>query len=63
MMLNLCHVKLMGKIEEYEKKKYLMVNDYTLDKVLNKIKIIGIEKFNNARILIDSDYKLPDVIT
>ena len=32
------------KIEEYEGKKYLMVDDYTLEKVLNKITRIGIEK-------------------
>ena len=28
----------MGKIEGYEWKRYLMVDDYTLDKVLDKIK-------------------------
>ena len=28
----------MGKIEEHEGKKYLMVNDYMLKKVLDKIK-------------------------
>ena len=28
----------MGKIEEHEGKKYLMVNDYMLNKVLDKIK-------------------------
>ena len=35
----------MGKIEEHKGKRYLMVNDYMLDKVLDKIKeIIGIAK-------------------
>ena len=34
------------------------------DKVLDKIKqIIGIEKFDNSKILIDTDDKLPDDIT
>ena len=28
----------MGKTEEYEGKEYLMVNDYMLDKELDKIK-------------------------
>ena len=32
-MLNLYYDKLIGKIEEYEGKKYLMVDDYTLDKL------------------------------
>ena len=40
-MLSLfCH-ELMGKIEEHEQKKYLMPNDYMLDKVLNKIEEIN----------------------
>ena len=37
---------------------------YTLDKLLDKIKkIIDIEKFDYAKILIDTDDKLPDDIT
>ena len=28
----------MGKIEKHEEKKYLMVDDYILDKVLGKLK-------------------------
>ena len=41
-----------------------MVNDYTLDKVLDKIKeTIGIVKFDDTKILIDTDDKLPDYIT
>ena len=51
------------KIEVYEGKNYLTVEDYTLDKVLDKIKRIGIEEINNIRILIDTDNKLPDDIT
>ena len=46
------------------KKKYLMVNDYILNIVLDKIKkIIGIDKFDNAEILIDTNYKLSDEFT
>ena len=45
-------------------KKYLLVDDYMLDIILNKIqKIIGTEKFDNAKILIDTDDKQPDYIT
>ena len=55
-MLSLYFHELMGKIEELEGKKYLMVDDYIVDKVLDKIKeIIGIEKFDDTRILIDTD--------
>ena len=54
----------MGKIKEHEGKKYLMVNDYILDKVLDKIKkTIGIAKFDDIKSLIDTDDKLPDYIT
>ena len=35
-----------------------MVDDYILDKVLNKIK-----KLDDAKILVHTDDKLPDVIT
>ena len=45
-------------------RKYLMVNDYMLDKVLDKInETIGIVKINDTNILIDTDNKLPDYIT
>ena len=45
----------------WRKKKYLVVDDFMLDKVLDKIKeIIGIEKFDDTKILID---KLPNEIT
>ena len=40
-----------------------MIDDYVLDKVLDKIEeIIGIEKFEGTKILIDTDDKLPDDI-
>ena len=46
-----------------KEKKYLMVNDYMLDKVLDKIKkIINIINFNNTKILIDTDDKLQGYI-
>ena len=54
----------MGRIKEHEGKKYLMVDDYVLDKILDKIKeIIDIEEFDNAKILIDTDDILSDDIT
>ena len=53
--------EIMGK---YERKIYMMVNDYILDKVSDKIKeTIVIVKFNGTKILIDKDDKLPDYIT
>ena len=39
-------------------KKYFMVDDYTLDKVLDKIKRIDIEKLDDTKILIETDDKL-----
>ena len=47
-----------------KQKKYLMVGDYMLDKILEKIKeIMDVEKFNNTKILIDRDGRLTDDIT
>ena len=37
-MLSLHYSELMTKIEEHERKKYSMVDDNMLDKVLDKIK-------------------------
>ena len=38
----------------------MIVDDYMLDKVLDKIKeIIGIKKFGDTKILIETDDKLP----
>ena len=54
-MLSLYYDELIGTIEEYGGKKYLMVDDHTLGRVLNKIKRIGIEKLDDIRILIDTD--------
>ena len=42
----------------------MMVDSYVQDKVLDNVKwIISIEKFDDTKILIDTDYKLPDDIT
>ena len=60
--LSLYYKKVIGKIGDYEGKKYLMVDDYTLDQVLDKIKRIGIKKHDKIKILLDADDKLPDYI-
>ena len=58
-MISLQYHELMGKIEEYEGKKYLLVDDYMLGRVLDKIKnIIDIENFYDAQNLIATDGKL-----
>ena len=63
-MLSFHYHELMGNIKEHEGKKYLMVNDYILDKILDRNKeIIGIEEFDKTKILIDIDDKLPGDIT
>ena len=63
-ILSLHYNNLMGAIEEHEGKKYLIACPCILNKVLDKIKdIIGIEKFDDTNILIDTDDKLPDYIT
>ena len=42
------------------KKKNFMVDDYMLERVLDKItEIIGIEYFDNTKILIDTNDQLP----
>ena len=54
---HLYYDELIGKIEGSEGKKYSMVDDYTLDKVLDKIKRLDIEKLDDTKILIDTDDK------
>ena len=62
-LLSLCCHELMGKIEEKGGKKHLMADDYMLDKVSDKIKmIIGIEKLDGIKILIETNGKLADVL-
>ena len=49
-MLSLYFDKFMGKIKEHERKKYLIIDGYMLNKVLDKIKeIIAIQKIHNTR--------------
>ena len=46
----------MEKFEEHKGKKYLMVNDYMLDKLLEKVtETIDISKFIDTKILIVLD--------
>ena len=52
--------KLTRKIKENERQKNLMVDDYVLNKVLEKIEEII---RTNTKILIDTNNKLPDDIT
>ena len=54
-MLNLHYNELIGKTEEWEGKKYLIVDDYTLDKVLDKIKRISIINLEDNKIMISTD--------
>ena len=58
-MLNLHYHELIGKIDKHERKTYFMSDDYMLGRVLGKIKeTAGVEKFDNTKILIDTDDKL-----
>ena len=51
----------MGKDKEHEGKKWLMIDDHVLDKVLRKIKQrIDIGNFDDNKILIETDDKLLD---
>ena len=55
---------LIDKTEESKGKKFLMIADYIFDKVLDRVKkIIGIEKFDDTKILSDTNNKFPDDIT
>ena len=74
-ILSLHYHELMWKIRKPEEKKYLVVDYYMLLKLLDKGKIIidkvidyskeirNIEKFQDTKILIDTDDILADVIT
>ena len=54
----------MWKNEEQEGNRYLMVDDYKLDKVLDKSKeTIGTEICDNTKTLIEKDDKLLDDVT
>ena len=57
---------IMNQLERLKKmkKKIFNGNDHVRDKILDEIKdIIGIEKFDNTKILIETDDKLPFNIT
>ena len=46
-----------------KEKKHLIFDDYVLNKLLDKTEeVIGIEKLDSAKILIDTNDKLPDAI-
>ena len=48
-MFSLHYHELMEKVKEHEGKKYLMVNDDTLNKVLDKVKeTVEIVKFDDT---------------
>ena len=54
---------MVGKIEEHNGKKKLIVNDSVLKDVLDsEKKTVGTEKFDNTEILTDTDHKLPNNI-
>ena len=58
-VLSLYYNELIGTIKKCEEKKYLIVRHCTLNKVLEKVKEIkGIEKFDDTKILIETDDKL-----
>ena len=55
---------LIDKIEENKGKSCLIIDDYILDKVLDKLKkIIGTEKCDDTKILIDTNNKFLDHIS
>ena len=54
----------MWKNEEHEGKNYSIIDDYMINKVLDKIKeIIGTKQCDNIKLFIDKSDKLPDGIT
>ena len=62
-ILTLYYNKLMGTIEEHERKNTWYLNS-VLNKALHQIKeTIGIQKSDDTKILIDTDDKLPDYIS
>ena len=55
-MLSLCFYKLWKRLKNYEGRKLLMVHDYMIDKVLDKItEVISNEKFYDTTNLINTD--------
>ena len=52
----------MGKIDEHEGKKYLIIDDHMINEALDKIKKMDIEKFDDSKILIDMDDKFQIIL-
>lgn len=53
-MTSLFYWQFSGKTDKYNSKKYLIINDTVSNEVLDKFrKIIGIEKFDNFKIVVD----------
>ena len=60
-MSSLHYRELTREIKYHERDKYLMVDDYMVDKILERIKeITNIEEFDKTKILIDTNNKFPD---
>ena len=56
------YLELMENIDKYEVKKFF--HDHMLDKVFDKIEeLVGIEIFDDTKVLIGINDKLPDDIT
>ena len=56
--------KLKGKIEKKKGERYFIACHFILNKVLDKIKeMIGIKKYADTKILVDTDDELPIYIT
>ena len=61
-ILSRYYYELIGKIDEYKGSKYLITDDILYEVLDNIKKIINTELFDDIKILIDTDDKLPDVI-
>ena len=63
-MLILHYYELMGKNKKDEEQEFFIVDDYTLDLVLDRTKeSIVIIKFDDTKTLIDTYGRFPDYIT
>ena len=63
-ILSLHYNKLKGKIEKKKGERYFIACHFILNKVLDKIKeMIGIKKYADTKILVDTDDELPIYIT
>ena len=63
-ILSLHYNKLKGKIEKKKGERHFIACHFILNKVLDKIKeMIGIKKYADTKILVDTDDELPIYIT